>query len=73
MQQPIEETYSMISVATVAELGHAEPEEAEGWTQEDSFPEPIAELSTGNLYDRRAVLHWLIEHGHKGLEVAAAP
>jgi hypothetical protein len=73
MQQTTGETYSMISVATIAELGHAEPGEAEGWTHEPSFPEPIAALSSGNLYDRRAVLQWLIEHGHKGLEVPAAP
>jgi hypothetical protein len=31
-----------LSVATVAELGHAGPEDAEGRTQEPSFPEPIA-------------------------------
>ena len=64
MKQPTEETYSMISVVTIAELGHAKPEEAEGWTRDPS---------TGNLYDRRAVFQWLVEHGHKGLEIAAAP
>ncbi len=63
----------MISVDTIAQLGHAEPSEAEQWTKDRSFPEPLVESANGNLYDRRAVEKWLIEHGHKGLEVPAAP
>lgn len=67
------ETYAMISVKTIADLAHSTPAEAEQWTQEPSFPEPVAHAPGGDLWDRRATEKWLIEHGHKGLEVPAAP
>jgi hypothetical protein len=71
--EPNEETYSMISVATVAEMGHVEPEVARRWTADPSFPKPLARLHTGDLYDRLEVEKWLVEHGYRGLEIPAAP
>ena len=68
-EQPTEETFSMISVTTIAKLAEAGPEEARGWTADPSFPEPIVEVSSGPLYDRRQVLKWLLEHDHKGYEI----
>ena len=73
MQRIVGETYSMISVATIAELGRSEPAEAEAWTQDPSFPQPIAKVPGGDLYDRMAVEKWLLENGQKGLEIPAAP
>ncbi len=71
--KPTGETYSMISVATIAKIAHAEPSEAERWTRESSFPHPVARFSTGDLYDRKAVERWLLEHDHMGLEIPPAP
>jgi|WetSurMetagenome_2_1015567.scaffolds.fasta_scaffold818864_2 hypothetical protein len=68
-----EETYSMISVATIAEIGRVEPAVAQRWTEDPSFPNPVARSSTGYLYDRRATEKWLLEQGDIGLEIPAAP
>lgn len=67
------ETYSTISVATIATLAHVDLAEAQRWTEDPSFPRPVAELSVGKYYDRLATEKWLLERGHKGLEIPAAP
>jgi hypothetical protein len=71
--QPTSESYSEISAGTIAKMTGATPDEAERWTKEPSFPNPVARLSTGKLYDRRAVERWLLEHDKLGMEIPPAP
>jgi hypothetical protein len=66
--------YDMVSVATIADMAGVDTGIVQGWAQgEEDFPTPIAHLTTGNLYDRRAVEKWLLERGYRGVEPAPAP
>jgi hypothetical protein len=73
VQKLPEESYDMISVATIAEIAGAQPEEAQRWVEDPSFPRAVAHFSSGKLYDRRATERWLLERGHLGLEIPPAP
>jgi hypothetical protein len=73
MQKLPEESYDMISVATIAEIAGVKPEEAQHWVQDPTFPRAVAHFSSGSLYDRKATAKWLLEHGHRGLEIPPAP
>ena len=50
----------MISMATVAEMGHVGLDVARRWTTDPSFPKPLAQLHTGDLYDRLEVEKWAV-------------
>jgi hypothetical protein len=71
--QPLSESYGEISVGTIAVLAGVTQDESERWTREPSFPNPVSRLSMGNLYDRKAVGRWLLEHDKLGLEIPPAP
>lgn len=56
-------TGDLVDIAEVAEMGNADVETAREWTEQDSFPDPIARPEGGPIWSRGAVYKWLLEHG----------
>lgn len=54
---------ALVTIREIADMGDADEATARGWTEQDSFPEPVATPETGALWARGQVDKWLMEHG----------
>lgn len=63
----------LVKAENIAELAHVDISEVRRWADDPSFPTPVAEAPSGNLYHRREVAQWLLENGGKGMPSIPAP
>ncbi len=67
------EQMGLVRVENIAQIAGVEISRVRRWADDPTFPKPVAEAPSGNLYHRREVAQWLMEHGEKGMPAVPAP
>ncbi len=67
------EQIGLVREENIAALAGVEISRVRRWVDDPTFPKPVAEVPSGNLYHRREVVQWLLESGEKGMPAIPAP
>ena len=65
----------LAGLAEVAEFLFVSKRSASRYTRREDFPEPVARLSTGPVWEAAAIVEWGAEHGpfHRGRPTKREP
>lgn len=72
MTDPITEM-GLVAPEDIAQMVRVDLSQVRAWIDDPTFPKPVAESPTGNIYHRREVFQWLLERHEKGMGIPIVP